>query len=52
MEPKYFFPVTEPIPLPHSRAFGLSLKEGGRKKREKPRFLRMGGEERKERKKD
>lgn len=34
------------MPLPHGRAFGLSLREGG-KKREKPRFLRMGGEEKK-----
>lgn len=37
-------------PLPTGRALGLSLREGGREgRREKPRFLREGGEQRKQR---
>lgn len=50
-EPTYFFPATEPMPLPQQglQAEAKRGREGG-KKREKPRFLREGGEERKRRK--
>lgn len=51
-EPKYFFPVTEPIPLPPQQGLWAEPERGREegKKREKPRFLRLGGEERKGRK--